>query len=181
MALRRGMGGCHCLQLPLLLLWAFLKQDLQFIQAAETNITNNSEVTFTHFNNHTNQSTPYSKDKDSVYRFNIQLCWFQFDANMSTISETRWCQWGDIKRPYSVLRYCLEDLAENFKYPYPNEYADMYILEGHRIYFSNCTNGNGLEDPPDGLLLTLILFPICVLPFLVTLVVWKSKNGELLT
>ncbi|XP_078501487.1 receptor activity-modifying protein 2 [Lissotriton helveticus] len=181
MALRRGMGGCRLLQLPLLLLCAFLKQDLHFIQAAQANITNNSEVTPDPSHNHTKQETLYFSAEGALYSFYKHVCWPGFREMMSNISETRWCHWEDFSRPYSDLRHCLENTAEHVRYQYPNEYADMYILEGHKIYFSSCTMGNGLEDPPDGILLTLILFPICILPFLVTLVVWKSKNGELLT
>lgn len=82
-------------------------------------------------------------------------------------------------RPYSDLRTCLEQTAEALHYGYPNPLAEKYTVDSHRFYFFNCTlEQQLLLDPPENVLLTLILTPICLIPFLVTLVVWKSK-GEM--
>lgn len=58
--------------------------------------------------------------------------------------------------------------------------AENYILWSHRLYFLNCTLERPLLlDPPENILLTLIITPICLIPLLVTLVVLKSKDGEM--
>lgn len=34
-------------------------------------------------------------------------------------------------------------------------------------------------DPPEDVLLAMIITPICLIPFLVALVVWRSKDGKM--
>ncbi|XP_066487284.1 receptor activity-modifying protein 2 [Tiliqua scincoides] len=107
------------------------------------------------------------------------LCWRIFEHQMASVSSTKWCHWRAIHRPYRNLRYCLEGSADILKYGYPNALAEEYIFFSHRLYFFNCTfEQRLLLDPPENVLLTLILTPICLIPFLVTLVVCKSK-GEM--
>ncbi|KAH0626999.1 hypothetical protein JD844_002350 [Phrynosoma platyrhinos] len=82
-------------------------------------------------------------------------------------------------RPYSGLRSCLEDQADRLNCSFPNAVAEEYIISSHRQYFLNCTQEHPLLlDPPENVLLPLIITPICLIPFLVTLVVLKSKDGE---
>lgn len=99
---------------------------------------------------------------------------------MANVRSTEWCQWRAIRRPYRNLRYCLEKPAEILNYGYPNALAEAYTVLSHHLYFINCTleQKQLLLDPPENVLLTLIITPICLIPFLVTLVVWKSK-GEM--
>uniref|UniRef100_A0A8C3XRT2 Receptor activity modifying protein 2 n=1 Tax=Chelydra serpentina TaxID=8475 RepID=A0A8C3XRT2_CHESE len=83
-------------------------------------------------------------------------------------------------RPYSDLRHCLETFAEKQNYGYPNSIAEECIVQSHRTYFLNCTQEHPVFfDPPEDVLLILILTPICLIPFLVTLVVWRSKDGKM--
>lgn len=83
-------------------------------------------------------------------------------------------------RPYSILTYCLEDMADRLEYGYPSALSEHYIVCSHRLYFLNCTLARPLLlDPPENVLMMLILTPICLIPLLVTLVVWKSKDGEM--
>lgn len=82
-------------------------------------------------------------------------------------------------RPYSELQRCLEYYADRLNYTYPNALAEQYIFRSHHRYFHNCT----LEhpeyfDPPEDVLLAMIIAPICLIPFLVTLVIWRSKDGK---
>lgn len=84
-----------------------------------------------------------------------------------------------LPRPYSVLRECLEYWAERLNYSYPNALAEQYILQSHHLYFHNCTLEHPVYfDPPEDVLLALIIAPICLIPFLVTLVIWRSKDGK---
>lgn len=82
-------------------------------------------------------------------------------------------------RPYSSLQKCLEDHADLLNYSYPNALAESYIFQSHHHYFQNCSAGSqAYFDPPEDVLLAMIIAPICLIPFLVTLVIWRSKDGK---
>lgn len=82
-------------------------------------------------------------------------------------------------RPYSILQECLEQKADAFKLGFPNPWAERIIFEAHRIHFANCSLVQPtFSDPPEDVLLAMIMVPICLIPFLVTLVVWRSKDPE---
>lgn len=82
------------------------------------------------------------------------------------------------RRPYSWLQSCLEDCADELKYGYPNALAEQFIFQSHYRYFQNCSAGNQVFDPPEDVLLAMIIAPICLIPFLVTVVIWRSKDGK---
>ncbi|XP_072502683.1 receptor activity-modifying protein 2 isoform X2 [Notamacropus eugenii] len=117
------------------------------------------------------------------YELTARQCWSDYEEHMGNISREDWCEWDMISRPYSNLQYCLEKLAEFFKLGFPNPWAEQIIFQSHQMYFANCS----LErrplffDPPEEVLLALIIAPICLIPFLVTLVVWRSKDSEVQT
>nr|XP_056719877.1 receptor activity-modifying protein 2 [Euleptes europaea] len=122
----------------------------------------------------------YQAYKDAWYRSNAKVCWNRFVQQMANVSGMHLCEWSVISRPYTTLRHCLEDWADRLEYGYPNALAENYTVCSHRMYFLNCTLGRPLLlDPPENVLLTLIITPICLIPFLVTLVVLKSKDGEM--
>lgn len=81
-------------------------------------------------------------------------------------------------RPYSDLQDCLEREAEHFDLGFPNPWAEQVIFKTHQTHFANCTEQTTFSDPPEDVLLAMIIAPICLIPFLVTLVVWKSKDSE---
>lgn len=82
-------------------------------------------------------------------------------------------------RYYSNLRYCLEYEADKFELGFPNPLAESIILEAHLIHFANCSLVQPtFSDPPEDVLLAMIIAPICLIPFLVTLVVWRSKDND---
>lgn len=112
------------------------------------------------------------------YKEKVQCCWQNYTNDMDSIKKD-WCDWAIISRPYSLLQHCLEKLAEDFDLGFPNPWAERIIIETHQIHFANCTLVEPtFSDPPEGVLLALIIAPICLIPFLVTLVVWKSKDSE---
>nr|XP_060637263.1 receptor activity-modifying protein 2 [Anolis sagrei ordinatus] len=119
-------------------------------------------------------------DLDAIYYYFAEVCWVKFYRHMSNISKEHWCEWRAIGRPYSILRHCLETFADKWNYGFPNNLAEEYILLSHRLYFRNCTSElhPPLLDPSENILLPLIITPICLIPFLITLVVLKSKDGE---
>ncbi|XP_020020726.1 receptor activity-modifying protein 2 isoform X2 [Castor canadensis] len=112
------------------------------------------------------------------YEANVLHCWNDYKSHMDSI-EKDWCDWTMISRPYSDLQYCLEYKAEEFGLGFPNPWAERIIFETHLIHFANCSLVQPtLSDPPEDVLLAMIIAPICLIPFLVTLVVWRSKDSE---
>ncbi|EOA93144.1 Receptor activity-modifying protein 2, partial [Anas platyrhynchos] len=81
-------------------------------------------------------------------------------------------------RPYSLLQECLEGSAEHLNHGYPNALAERFIFQSHHRYFHNCSVGNQVFDPPEDVLLAMVFAPICLIPFLVTVVIWRSKDGK---
>ncbi|XP_010633829.1 receptor activity-modifying protein 2-like [Fukomys damarensis] len=112
------------------------------------------------------------------YEANAQLCWAAYKEFMGFL-EKDWCNWTVVSRPYSSLRDCLEIEAEAFSLGFPNPLAERIIFETHHLHFANCSRVQPtFSDPPEDVLLAMIVAPICLIPFLVTLVVWRSKDGE---
>lgn len=73
----------------------------------------------------------------------------------------------------------MEQEAEAFSLGFPNPLAERVIFETHQLHFANCSLVQPtFSDPPEDVLLAMIIAPICLIPFLVTLVVWRSKDSE---
>ncbi|KAK2500443.1 hypothetical protein MC885_012835 [Smutsia gigantea] len=118
------------------------------------------------------------KTVEEIYEANVQFCWEEYKIKMDSIKKD-WCDWAMISRPYSNLQYCLEQYAEMFDLGFPNPWAEQIIFETHQIHFANCSLVQPtFSDPPEDVLLAMIIAPICLIPFLVTLVVWRSKDNE---
>ncbi|KAM9598120.1 receptor activity-modifying protein 2-like isoform 1-T1 [Trichechus inunguis] len=112
------------------------------------------------------------------YETNVQSCWLEYKKLMDPL-EKDWCDWAMISRPYSFLRDCLEFYADYFDLGFPNPWAERVIFKTHQMHFANCSLlQSTFCDPPEDVLLAMIIAPICLIPFLVTLVVWQSKDGE---
>ncbi|XP_017689566.1 PREDICTED: receptor activity-modifying protein 2 [Lepidothrix coronata] len=108
-----------------------------------------------------------------------QKCWDYFVYLMRNVTASELCEWKVIRRPYSDLQLCLELWADRLNYSYPNALAEQYIFQSHHRYFHNCTLEHPVYfDPPEDVLLAMIIAPICLIPFLVTLVIWRSKDGK---
>ncbi|NWZ67642.1 RAMP2 protein, partial [Acrocephalus arundinaceus] len=108
-----------------------------------------------------------------------QQCWDYFVDLMRNVTTSELCEWKVISRPYSELQACLEYWADRLNYSYPNALAEQYIFQSHHHYFHNCTLEHPVYfDPPEDVLLAMIIAPICLIPFLVTLVIWRSKDGK---
>uniref|UniRef100_A0A452E0P2 Receptor activity-modifying protein 2 n=1 Tax=Capra hircus TaxID=9925 RepID=A0A452E0P2_CAPHI len=123
-------------------------------------------------------SLPTGKTVLETYGTNVQRCWHDYEVQMDSIKKD-WCDWALISRPYSFLRDCLEKGAEEFGLGFPNPWAEEIIFETHHIHFANCSLVQPtFSDPPEDVLLAMIIAPICLIPFLVTLVVWRSKDSE---
>uniref|UniRef100_A0A8C9CIV7 Receptor activity-modifying protein 2 n=1 Tax=Phocoena sinus TaxID=42100 RepID=A0A8C9CIV7_PHOSS len=161
-----GAGRPAALRL-LLLLGAVLKPQESLAQLLPTPDVLKSEA-----------SLPTGKTVEEKYETNVLRCWDDYKVQMDSI-EKDWCDWALISRPYSILRDCLERNAEEFGLGFPNPWAEQIIFETHQIHFANCSLGQPpFSDPPEDVLLAMIIAPICLIPFLVTLVVWRSKDSE---
>lgn len=126
---------------------------------------------------HPTEDSLLSKGKMEDYETNVLPCWYYYKTSMDSVKD--WCNWTLISRYYSNLRYCLEYEADKFGLGFPNPLAENIILEAHLIHFANCSLVQPtFSDPPEDVLLAMIIAPICLIPFLVTLVVWRSKDGD---
>ncbi|NWI73880.1 RAMP2 protein, partial [Dryoscopus gambensis] len=159
----------------LLLLWVLLGTGLCHMDTVTTSfgpVTGTSPPTA--MSNGTAQLT------ERNYTDITQDCWVYFVNLMRNVTTAELCEWKVISRPYSELQRCLELWADNLNYSYPNALAERYIFQSHHRYFHNCTlvEHPVYLDPPEDVLLAMIIAPICLIPFLVTLVIWRSKDGK---
>ncbi|XP_036123356.1 receptor activity-modifying protein 2-like [Molossus molossus] len=130
---------------------------------------------FTTPGNSLESEVPTGKTMDE-YHGNILHCWQDYKGYMDSIKEDG-CDWAKMTRPYSYLQDCLEKNAEYFGLGFPNELAEEFIFETHLTHFATCSLVQPtFSDPPEDVLLAIA--PICLIPFLVTLVVWRSKGSE---
>ncbi|NWH67662.1 RAMP2 protein, partial [Geococcyx californianus] len=166
--------GSGWLSRGLLLLWAFLATGLCHTGAEAEG-----------FGQETRTSPPAAKfnrtdhSTEEMYRNISQNCWEFFVDLMRNVSASELCEWKVISRPYSILQSCLEESADHLRYGYPNVLAEQYIFQSHHRYFHNCTVEHQVFfDPPEDVLLAMIIAPICLIPFLVTLVIWRSKDSK---
>ncbi|XP_077113769.1 receptor activity-modifying protein 2 isoform X2 [Ranitomeya variabilis] len=125
----------------------------------------------------TSNSTICKKPLNDSYDEHVEECWESFNAAMFNIAQEHWCNWNYIFRIYDFLQLCLEFNADRLCISFPNELAHNTFLKAHMYYFTNCSLlSEELMDPPENILLGLIFAPICIIPFLVTLVVYKSNT-----
>ncbi|NXQ17085.1 RAMP2 protein, partial [Peucedramus taeniatus] len=144
-----------------------------------------TDAVTTNFSQDTGTSLPTATSNwtaqlmEGNYTAITQHCWDYFVYRMSHVTTSELCEWRAISWPYSELQHCLEDYAEKLNYSYPNAVAEQYIFRSHHLYFHNCTLEHPVYfDPPEDVLLAMIIAPICLIPFLVTLVIWRSKDGK---
>ncbi|XP_020651789.3 receptor activity-modifying protein 2 isoform X1 [Pogona vitticeps] len=144
------------------------------ITVAPHNTSNSSEI----MPNDT--ALNYPMDIGTVYAFIAKQCWLNFVHQMTNVSKAQWCEWRAVIRPYNDLKTCLESSADYLNYSFPSTLSEMYFVSSHHMYFLDCPLEHPpLMDPPENVLLALIITPICLIPFLVTLVVLKSKDSEM--
>ncbi|XP_030649708.1 receptor activity-modifying protein 2 isoform X2 [Chanos chanos] len=106
--------------------------------------------------------------------FNI-ACLTGFEKALT--SNTDPCSWEDVKRPYDILSECSEVISECLLIPWPNPAVERMFVEIHSSFFVNCPT-HSLRDPPPSIVFALVMTPICLIPAMVILVVFKTKNGD---
>ncbi|NXR50506.1 RAMP2 protein, partial [Hippolais icterina] len=173
MALRAHMSSGRLSQ-GLLLLCVLLGTGLCHMDAVTTSFSQHAGTSPP-----TAMSNRTAQPMEGNYTDITQHCWDDFVYLMRNVTTSELCEWKVISRPYSELQACLEYWAERLNYSYPNALAEQYIFQSHRRYFHNCTLEHPVYfDPPEDVLLAMIIAPICLIPFLVTLVIWRSKDGK---
>ncbi|XP_043910619.1 receptor activity-modifying protein 2 isoform X3 [Protopterus annectens] len=123
------------------------------------------------------------RDNTSCYAEIIEVvCWAHFNSTMNTrFKNESYCDWSQVMRVYSEFQNCTEYVSEFYCLPYPNPLVEDFFFQAHRTFFSKCNSPPPpplVMDPPISTLLGMIAIPICLLPFMVLLVVWKTKDGE---
>ncbi|XP_035261070.1 receptor activity-modifying protein 1-like [Anguilla anguilla] len=106
-------------------------------------------------------------------------CRLLFQEDMLDTNKELWCDWQSVIRPYDKLTVCLEYITGKLDCFYPNHIVEKVFLQAHSFYFQYCRDQeDGFNDPPHYVSVSLTLVPVCLIPILVSLVVWKSKVKE---
>uniref|UniRef100_A0A452IFR4 Receptor activity-modifying protein 3 n=1 Tax=Gopherus agassizii TaxID=38772 RepID=A0A452IFR4_9SAUR len=90
-------------------------------------------------------------------------------------------RFSSLSRYYDNFSLCTEQEASAARCFWPNRLAQGFITGIHKQFFSNCTSEKvHWEDPPDEILITLILIPVLLMVAMISLVVWCSKRSDIL-
>ncbi|XP_078385680.1 receptor activity-modifying protein 2 [Cetorhinus maximus] len=108
------------------------------------------------------------------------ICATRFERQIKNIGDQQWCNWTAIASLYSNLTDCSERVMEVCNSYWPNAVGEQLLILMHTRYFKDCNmvENRTLIDPPENIVLGLIIAPICIIPIMVALVVWCSKNTE---
>ncbi|XP_033911363.1 receptor activity-modifying protein 2 isoform X1 [Acipenser ruthenus] len=106
------------------------------------------------------------------------ICWEKFNHSMYSLDKGSWCTWNNVSSLYSNFTLCTERMADCLGIPWPNKLIEDYFVHLHSKYFKYCDFFNVYRDPPEKIVLALILTPISIIPLMVAVVVWKTKNGK---
>ncbi|OCT56564.1 hypothetical protein XELAEV_18004686mg [Xenopus laevis] len=116
---------------------------------------------------------------ETVMLENFPECQKGFEENMQRVDPNQWCNLTEFIMYYERFSKCTEGKALGNGCFWPNSLAEEFITGIHKHFFSNCTSNRVTwEDPPDAILTTLILIPVCLMTAMIFLVVWFSKRGD---
>lgn len=96
---------------------------------------------------------------------------------MDSMNSTDWCSLEKVKSAYNNFTMCTETVADCLLVPWPNRFVEQKFVDIHATYFHDCPT-EALRDPPPSIILALVMTPICLIPVMVVLVVFKTKNGD---
>ncbi|NP_001107904.1 receptor activity-modifying protein 2 precursor [Danio rerio] len=105
------------------------------------------------------------------------LCNYNFVLAMDSMNSTDWCSLEKVKSAYNNFTMCTETVADCLLVPWPNRFVEQKFVDIHATYFHDCPT-EALRDPPPSIILALVMTPICLIPVMVVLVVFKTKNGD---
>ncbi|XP_065398066.1 receptor activity-modifying protein 3 isoform X1 [Macaca fascicularis] len=111
----------------------------------------------------------------------LPLCGKAFADMMGKVDVWKWCNLSEFIVYYESFTNCTEMEANIVGCYWPNPLAQGFITGIHRQFFSNCTMDKvHLEDPPDEVLIPLIIIPVVLTVAMAGLVVWRSKRTDTL-
>ncbi|XP_044188334.1 receptor activity-modifying protein 2 isoform X1 [Thunnus albacares] len=105
------------------------------------------------------------------------LCFRKFQNAMTSLNSTDWCIWGNVSNFYSNFSLCTEEISDCLLIPWPNPLVEKTFVDIHSKFFMDCPTEE-LSDPPPVIVFALVITPICLIPAMVSLVVFKTKNGD---
>ncbi|KAJ8272761.1 hypothetical protein GJAV_G00093120 [Gymnothorax javanicus] len=118
---------------------------------------------------------------ESALLVEMEQCASQFRADMAQIDPQDWCNITHFIREYNDFSACTETESMLTGCYWPNPLVESYIIEVHRQFFSNCTVERVvLVDPPEDTLIFLIAVPVLLTLIMITVVVWRSKRGDIM-
>nr|XP_047904967.1 receptor activity-modifying protein 3 isoform X6 [Anser cygnoides] len=118
---------------------------------------------------------------ESLMLEKLPACGKFFEEMMKKVDSKKWCNLTEFIMYYDIFTQCTEHEAFYASCFWPNPLVEGFITRIHKQFFSNCTSEEVLwEDPPDEILITLILIPVMLTCAMITLVVWCSKRSDIL-
>ncbi|XP_075703151.1 receptor activity-modifying protein 2 [Rhinoderma darwinii] len=164
---------CMLISTLCLFTWAFgSKAASESVTQPAVNISISNGAIF-----NTSNGTVYTNE--TIYETIAEICWEIFNSTMFHTKQEHWCNWEHTVSIYDRFQNCLENSADHLYISYPNELAHNTFLNAHMQFFKDCNLlSEELIDPPENILFGLIFAPICIIPFLVTLVVYKSNTSK---
>ncbi|KAM5273634.1 receptor activity-modifying protein 3 [Ctenodactylus gundi] len=104
-------------------------------------------------------------------------CGEAFAAMMHRVNTSKWCELSEFIVYYETFSNCTEEETLRVGCYWPNPLAQGFITGIHRKFFSNCTVDVATwDDPPDEVLVPLIVVPILLTVAMAGVVVWRSQR-----
>ncbi|XP_075891167.1 receptor activity-modifying protein 1 [Nelusetta ayraudi] len=118
--------------------------------------------------------------RDQLEIYGHRWCVYPFHQAMTLISPEDWCVLENVIRPYNEMTLCLEQVSKFLGCFFPNSQIQDFFFSIHSQYFHNCTKEEDQDiiDPPEEIMVTLILVPVSLIPILIYMVVRNSKVQE---
>ncbi|KAM9164804.1 receptor activity-modifying protein 3 isoform 2-T2 [Pangshura tecta] len=118
---------------------------------------------------------------ESLMLEKLPRCGKSFEEMMKKVDSKKWCNLTEFILYYNNFSLCTEQEATAAGCIWPNRLAQCFITGIHKQFFSNCTSEKvHWEDPPDEILIALILIPVLLMVAMIFLVVWCSKRSDIL-
>uniref|UniRef100_A0A8D0QMT3 Receptor activity-modifying protein 3 n=1 Tax=Sus scrofa TaxID=9823 RepID=A0A8D0QMT3_PIG len=108
----------------------------------------------------------------------LPRCGKTFAEMMKKVEVWKWCNLSEFIVYYESFTNCTEVETNVVGCYWPNPLAQSFITGVHRRYFHNCSvDRQQWQDPPDEILIPLIVVPILLTLAMTGLVVWRSKRA----
>ncbi|EPY88198.1 receptor activity-modifying protein 3 [Camelus ferus] len=109
----------------------------------------------------------------------LPWCGEAFANMMHKVEVWKRCNLSEFIMYYESFTNCTESKAKVVGCYWPNHLAQGFVTDVHRRFFHNCTvDRPHWEDPPDEILIPLIVAPILLTLAMTGLVVWHSKRTD---